>query len=155
MNKEVLERLLMDRAVGELPPDVEVLLEDHLDEHPEARKEAVAIGETVRLARQALAGQPAEVLPAREPAWYRPSWAWGMAACFVGGLCLGLLGARGGKTQPAVSASLPNGDRPMVTTVSEPGFWSARRFRVGLSASSTKTERPVIWKSPIRKPELL
>ena len=60
MNNEVLERLLIDRAAGELPPDVEELLEAHLEQDPMARNEAAEIGETLRLA---LAGQPAsEVL---------------------------------------------------------------------------------------------
>ena len=67
MKSDVLERLLIDRAAGELSPDVEELLEAHLQQEPAARREAAEIEETLRLARLALAGQKAVALPGPQP----------------------------------------------------------------------------------------
>ena len=154
MNNEVLERLLIDRSAGELPPDVEELLEAHLLENPPARKEAVQIGETLRLARLALAGQPAVPLPVLQPAWHVPNWAWRMAACFVCGLSLGIFAMRGRNEPLRVTASIPGHEIAAITTADESGIWSALRFRDGLSSVTVKAEDRIIWKSPVREPEM-
>ncbi|MGH7967936.1 MAG: hypothetical protein ACREIC_04330, partial [Limisphaerales bacterium] len=89
MNSDVLERLLIDHDAGELSPDVEELLENHLRQDPAARSKAAEMSETLQLARLALAGEPLIALPRRQPAWSIGTWAWGVAACL---LCAGLLG---------------------------------------------------------------
>jgi anti-sigma factor RsiW len=154
MKNEVLERLLVDRAVGELPPDVEELLGAYLLQHPAARKEAAQIRETLRLARLALAGQAAAPLPALNTSWHVPNWAWRMAACFVCGLSLGIFAMRGRNEPPRVTAAVPS--RPVVakTTADETGIWSARRFQASFSSVTVKAEDRIIWKSPVRKPEM-
>ncbi len=149
MNNEVLERLLIDRAAGELSPDVEELLEAHLLQHPAAREEAAQIGETLRLARRALAGQPAVTLPAQQPSWRVPNWAWRMAACFACGLLLGIFSIRGRNESPKPSQKMA-----AITTADESSIWSARRLRGGLSSVTSKAENRIIWKSPVRKPEM-
>jgi anti-sigma factor RsiW len=154
MKSDVLERLLIDRAAGELSPDVQELLESHLEQEPAARKEAAEIAETLRLARLALAGQPAMVWPASRPSWRVPPWAWAMAACFVCGLCLGIFAVRG-RSQLPLTAAVPNRETSVRAMADESGFWSARRFRAGLSPVSVKAENRIIWKSPVKKPELL
>jgi anti-sigma factor RsiW len=155
MNNEVLERLLIDRAAGELSPDVEELLEAHLQQDPAARKEAAEIGETLRLARLALAGQPAVALPVPRPPWPVPNWAWRMAACFVCGLLLGIFAIRGRNEAPRVTASIPSHEMAAKATADESGIWSARRFRAGLPPATVKAENRIIWQSPVRKPEML
>ncbi|MGP8199204.1 MAG: anti-sigma factor family protein [Limisphaerales bacterium] len=154
MKSDVLERLLIDRAAGELAPDVEELLEAHLEREPAARREAAEIEETLRLARLALAGQKVVELPETRPAWRAPSWAWAMAACFVCGLLLGIFALRGRIATLAI-ASVPSQPSPAMTTADESGFWSARRLRAGLSSMNVKTENRVIWKSPVEKPQIL
>jgi anti-sigma factor RsiW len=154
MKNEVLERLLIDRAAGELPPDVRELLEAHLLENPLARQEAVQIGETLRLARMALAGQPAVPLPVLQPSWHVSNWAWRMAACFVCGLSLGIFAMRGRNEPPRSTASIPGREIAAISTADESGIWSARRFRDGLSSVTVKAEDRIVWKSPVRKPEM-
>jgi anti-sigma factor RsiW len=154
MNNEVLERLLIDRAAGELPPDVEELLEAHLLQHPAAREDAAQIGETLRLARLALAGQPAVMLPALQPSWHVPNWAWRMAACFACGLLLGIFSMRGRNESLRVTASIPSREMAAITTADESSIWSARRLQAGLSSVTVKAENRIIWKSPVRKPDM-
>jgi anti-sigma factor RsiW len=157
MKSDVLERLLIDRAAGELSPDVEELLEAHLQKEPAARKEAVEIEETLRLARLALADQPAEAvvsLARSRPFNWVTSWGWAMAACFVCGLSLGIFAVRERSVAPGI-ASVPSRETAVTTTADESGFWSARRLRAGMSPVTMKSGNRVIWKSPVEKPELL
>jgi anti-sigma factor RsiW len=154
MKSDVLERLLIDRAAGELSPDVEELLEAHLQQEPAARTEAAEIEETLRLARLALAGQKVVALPGSQPSWRVPSWAWAMAACLVCGLLLDIFAVRGRSTLPR-TASVPGGETAAITTADESGFWSARRLRAGLSPVTVKSGNRLVWKSPVEKPELL
>ena len=155
MNKEALERLLIDHAAGELSPDMEELLEAHLEQDPAARNEAAEIGETLRLARLALAGEPAVALSVPRPAWHVPAWAWRMAACFVCGLSLGIFAMRGRNEPPRATVSIPGHEMAAKATPDESGIWSARRFRAGLPPVTVKAENRIIWKSPVRKPEML
>jgi hypothetical protein len=54
LNSETLERILFDRSLGELAPDVEALLRDYLADRPQAGRLAEAAEQTVALARRAL-----------------------------------------------------------------------------------------------------
>jgi anti-sigma factor RsiW len=154
MKSDVLERLLIDRGAGELSPDVQELLEAHLEQEPAARSEAAEIEETLRLAKLALAGQPVIRLPRRQPSRRLPSWAWAMAACFVCGLALGILAARARSTPPR-TASVPSRETAATTMPRESGFWSASRLRAVLPPVPAKTENRIVWKSPVKKPEIL
>ena len=155
MNPEILERLMIDHAAGELPPDVEDLLAAHILQNPAARQEAVEIAETLGLARRVLAEQPAVALPMVRSSTPVLNWAWRLAACFVGGLLLGIFCMRGGQAPPRIIASIPSQPAAAaVTTTEESGIWSARRLRAGRSAVSAKAENRIIWKSPVRKPEI-
>jgi anti-sigma factor RsiW len=144
MNQEIIERLVIDRASGELTPDTAALLEDLLGREPAAQAEAAKIEETLRLAKRALAGAEdrAVLRPSfRSPVWVR--WAAGMAACFLAGLGLGLLPVR----QRAVAPPAP-----VFATASDAGFWSARRLHVIGSNFKVQGSR-LIWKSPVTKPQ--
>ena len=139
---------LIENIYREMRPE---LLEAHLEQDPMARNEAAEIGETLRLA---LAGQPAMVFPVLRPSWPVPSWAWGMAACFVCGLSLGIFTGYGRNEPPRTTASIPGQKMSSITTADESDIWSARRFRAGLLPSRVKAENRIIWKSPVRKPEI-
>ena len=54
MKPDILERLLMDRALGRLDPDAEVLLADYLANDPAAATQARELQETVQLATEVL-----------------------------------------------------------------------------------------------------
>ncbi|MGA2175017.1 MAG: hypothetical protein ABSH38_08565 [Verrucomicrobiota bacterium] len=145
MNQEIVERLVIDKASGELTPDAAALLEAWLEREPGAKAGAAEIDETLRLAKRALGGaeEHAVLRPKfRSPAW--PRWAAGMAACFLAGLGLGLLPLR----QPTVAPPAEN-----FATVNDAGFWSARRLHVSSSTSKVQGSR-LIWKSPVTKPQL-
>jgi anti-sigma factor RsiW len=151
MNEEIIERLLIDKASGELPADASALLDAWLAREPDARAQARQIDDTLRLAKLALAG-PAETALLRPrfqpPAWFRRAAL--MAACFAAGLGLGLFLLR----QPALAPPAAS-----FAAASDAGFWSSSRLR----ASSSITGAPgakfsaqgarLIWKSPVTRPQ--
>jgi anti-sigma factor RsiW len=61
MTSDQLESLLLDRALGELPPAVVALLEEHLARDAAAARRAAELAETMHLARVA---SPSPSLPA-------------------------------------------------------------------------------------------
>ncbi len=69
MNAERIERLAMDRALGELNEDATVLFETYLAEHPEAQPWAQDMASTCAQTREAVDkkthGQSTEDFPAR------------------------------------------------------------------------------------------
>lgn len=54
MKPETLDALLVDRELGELPPDVTELLDAYLELAPAARREANVMTQTVRTTREAI-----------------------------------------------------------------------------------------------------
>src|SRR4051794_5456566 len=92
MNPETLERLALDRALGQLSPDVGSLLDDYFATHPEASHMDGAYRETVQLAAAALE-RPGKItgIPARKTVSVRPRRAReaaALAAAFVLGATL-------------------------------------------------------------------
>ena len=64
MKPDVLERLLMDSALGRLEPDVEALLADHLAVDPSAATQAKELQSVVNLATEVIrTPSPAVELP--------------------------------------------------------------------------------------------
>jgi hypothetical protein len=153
MNSEVLERLLIDRDAGELSCDVEELLEDHLRQNAGARKEAAEISETLHLARVALGSDPVVALPVKRLPWAVSSLAWAMAACL---LCAGLVVTLAilDRTGPHIRTSVAGSGIAAAPTGEESDFWSAYRVRASLSSSRPNMNSQILWKSPVRKPEL-
>jgi anti-sigma factor RsiW len=155
MKSDVLERLLIDRAAGELSPDVAELLEDHLQHEPAARRAAGEIAETFRLARVALVKEKVIPLPTRRPPLQVPMWAWAMAACFVCGLSLGIFAPRGGSVNPSIASSAPPPRTVVAAAPDDTGFWSVRRIRAAVPVAARRPENSIIWKSPVQKPQIL
>jgi anti-sigma factor RsiW len=54
MKPDILERLMMDNALGRLDPDVEMLLADYLAKDPAAATQARELQETVQLATEVI-----------------------------------------------------------------------------------------------------
>lgn len=157
MNKETLDRLIIDRALGALDPDVETLLNDYLERAGISSEEHCLTHEVVRLSRNLLRTERDAALPAfRIPTPVRDRkrrlvvlQAAGVAAMLMIGFFFGR-GYSGG--------SEPVSKRPLVVAVanepsaSGPGIWSINRYRK-LSTS----HRPASWKwtSAVRQPELV
>ena len=163
--REILERLLADRALGALDPDVESLLEAYLAHDPDLRKLAHEFGHTVALARRAVeATRPSiptdlpqlKLGPAPKARGVR-LWLLGiraatLAACLAIGLLLGVTLFRNTAAQvPSQLPSLP----PLVLAESTASadttsqFWSIRQFR-GLAASRVPEHVPAVkWSWPV------
>jgi len=65
MNTETLRALLVDRQLGELPPDIAELLDAYLAAVPAARAEAESTAHTMSIARDTVRRYP-ELLPDAE-----------------------------------------------------------------------------------------
>jgi anti-sigma factor RsiW len=177
MKPETLEVLLLDRVMGELPPEVAELLETHLAHHPEVARQAEELASAYRLARQAVAGvaevprQPLAVerLQRAQVAQRRWSMAWGLArlaACVAFGLALGWYGHTL-REAPRVAAAAPAVVRAAPATAAErpgakenaPDFWSlssleaARRERQPGESRTTGRYR-LQWDSPVKMPRV-
>ncbi len=178
MKPETLEALLLDRALGELSPEVAELLEAHLDHSPEAARQADRLAATVQQARQAVAArQEAPQLPLavgrlqqEHRAQRQRAFVWELArlaACVVLGLTLGWYG-RSAREAPVVAAA-PVATRlapPVVvaaglppSTASTKDFWSlaklaaVQRERQPVESRATSRYR-LRWDSPVKMPRL-
>ncbi|MBN2685505.1 MAG: hypothetical protein JXR40_09525 [Pontiellaceae bacterium] len=54
MNEDILDRLMMDHALGTLEPDVEALLNDYLSKHADMRSQSSSTQEVVQLTKELL-----------------------------------------------------------------------------------------------------
>jgi hypothetical protein len=144
MNSAHLHALLVDRACGELPPEVEALLADYLAHQPAAAREAAAIDATLGAARHALLLPVETHVPAlavtrrgRRRAWLP------LAACLVAGAAFGWLSrayvAPSSPAAPAAFAIAPAAAAP----AEAPRFWSAARFAAanGIRSEPRSQER--------------
>ncbi len=141
MKPELLESLLLDRALGELPPAVAALLDAHLARDPAAAQRAAEFDATLQLARAAVAlpreipHQPLDVErlrcaqhAARTAA--RRTEIFRLAACLALGLIAGWMfrSARAVPTftpPPAIAIAAPRAIEP------SGHFWSVRHFTQG------------------------
>lgn len=101
MKPEQLESLLMDRALGELEPEVAALLDEYLREHPEAQREAEQWLRFVAVAGEAVRAVP--LVTARVGRIPLAAGARSLAvAAAVAALALVVVGAIwGGRVRPA------------------------------------------------------
>ena len=100
MKTEVLEALLLDRALGQLTPEVEALLAEYVATHPQATDALPNWDETVSLAATVLKKQPPALKLPPSPVVVFPrsrlrSLA-ALAASFAAGAGLAVLGLRSG-----------------------------------------------------------
>jgi anti-sigma factor RsiW len=167
MNAETLERLLIDRASGELPPDTSELLEAYLQATPQNAAAADAIKETLLLAKKSLTPSSTPALPppdfvrptifsvpANSPNWRFAQWAYGMAACFIGGLVLGWFVTRAPVQPPQRAPIVINQPASQPVAVAS-GFWSASRlYQAASTAPAVSTRSRIFWESPVRQPQI-
>jgi anti-sigma factor RsiW len=165
MKTETLDTLLLDRALGELTPEVAALLEDHLAQNPAAASRARELAATFQLARSAVAlpheaPRPLDVERLRrahqtERAGTRRREILRLAACLALGLTAGWL-ARTTPTKTEIAVS------PVVTTptpreAATPSahFWS--RAHIAAQHNAAPPERSnhrehLRWDAPLKMP---
>ncbi len=155
MNSEALENLLIDRALGQLAPEVEALLAEHLAASPGAAQAAAELGEVVALATAALhRTKPKLELPPRIvalPRWPRAKRVLAMAASFAVGAGVAFLAMRGTSTRPEIPvarntpaapvlAQAPKHSPEVERALRKLPFWSKERA-VLIAGSANETNR--------------
>jgi hypothetical protein len=158
MNSDLLERLLVDRAFGQLSPDVMALLSEHLGANQEAAKLADELAETVEVAAAAIKRPHAiETLPTPIPALFRREQArrvLAIAASFVAGAGVVLFGMRATRSQNdgaprsdgsrTLQVAMEQTPLPMEVERAAQGlpFWSNQRiYLVAAAAKQSKPEK--------------
>lgn len=158
MNPELLDSLLVDRALGELPPAVAALLDAHLALDLAAARRAAEFTATVELATRAVAAPATPPPPAldvgrlrRSPlnviAGLRRTELLAFAACLALGLGLGWF-ARPAPTPASPSMVALPPPPPTVTAPAEPRstFWSVSHL--------TSSQRSTPANGAIQRPSL-
>ena len=155
MDKEILDRLLMDRALGALEPDVEALLEHYLAQHPDDSVRCRETEDLVSLSRDLLRSTPPQSLPAmtsvplRRMKRLQPlGIAAALLVCFMMGRKFAGVQLDPVVPHPVVAVSGLEHPKESLS-----GIWSLRRETVQVR----RPERSSRWKwtSPVRQPELL
>jgi len=154
MNSEMLEALLLDRALGGLTPEAQLLVSELLERDPEAAQQAREIEQTVSMARETFRGSglPAEnILPMpldlRRRHSHIPIWTAGIAASLLFGFFCGR------QTSPQITAQNESAAREIHPAKSSE-FWSARSYLPQSSAhAGAPAPQPQLhWPSPVRRP---
>ena len=152
MKHEALENLLIDRALGQLSPEVEALLAEHLAASPDDAQAAAELGEVVALATAALhRPKPKLELPPRIvalPRWPRANRVLALAASFVVGAGVAFLAMRGMSTRPEmpvapaapVMAQAPKHSPEVERALRKLPFWSKERAYL-IAGAANETNR--------------
>lgn len=161
MDTETLDRLLMDRALGALSPDVETLVAAYLQHDENAAQRAREFGSAADAARDVLRESATVALPpfpavrvqALERARHRLVWvrnAAGLAAAVVIGVGLGFgLAPRPPVERPASPPSALYAAAPPGR-----GFWSVSNLVNEAQAARRSPQARVMWESPVALPKL-
>ena len=176
MKPEMLETLMLDRALGELPLAVTELLDEYLTQHPDAARQADTLAGTLQLARRAVA-MPCETAPRPlaldQLRQVQPARRWRgltratlpLAACVVLGLTLGWY-ADAPRPAPALAPRPePMAARAVPVEPSSSGdgvlrFWSLAKRQAEqrsrpASASHPETRYQLRWDSPVKMPRVV
>ena len=167
MDAETLDRLLMDRALGALPPDVATLVNAYVERDAAAAARARGFDAAASAARRVLKQEAVAPLPPfpgmqiqrleqvrRQVRFLRNAAA--LAAAIVLGFGLGALSLHGTRaalpSAPAVAAL--EGVRPKPAATSAGGFWSSERLLRAVQAAKRTDSTNVIWDSAVSTPRL-
>lgn len=162
MNQETLERLLIDRKLGELPTETTELLEAYLRLQPDRGVLEARVGETVRLAHLALGAREPTTGAALPPLSARVRAGASSRRTYVGRWRRHLAVAAGLLLAFFLGSSLTSPDAmhsrtPMAQSVRGPHrtairsseFWSLSRLQADrASRTATRTQR-VKWIGPL------
>ncbi len=154
MKTETLEALLLDRALGQLTPEVAELLDEHLAQNPAAAARAAALTGTVDLARTAVRVDDDTNIPTlatwpkvERTAWWSSALTQGLrlAACVALGVVVGWAIRRPEPAAPVIAQV-----HARAVTVTSPSaadaFWINAR-RTAETAARTPEPRRTAWES--------
>ena len=161
MDNETMERLLIDRRLGELPPDTQRLLDAYLQVSPADAAAIAEIDAVIDLAAQAL--QPKTVmgpeeLPPLHLSVSQASWARPLAlaasillAFFLGTRWVQSPDAPMERNVQITDALSPASLKPQASSLVNTDFWSVARYAPtrGDRAPSQPTVSRVEWTSPL------
>jgi len=170
MDREALDRLLLDRSLGALSSDVEALLAAQIETDPSAQQRWSEYASVTTAARQVLHSNTVSSLPPfpsariqglertrRQLVLFRRVA--GLAAALVVGTVLGSWWVR-----PAAPALQPDkrpafvhqasGDTERAGRSEKSDFWSIRRLHQTAQASARDGATRVIWDSPVSRPRI-
>ncbi len=165
MNAQMLERLMIDRSLGALQPDVVGLLEAWFEQDEAAARLAGEFANTVDLARQAWPVSPPGHLPDYSAARMqrerrivriarRARGMTALAACLLLGMGVGalLFPDHANTSEPTLVARLP-GVQPEVHAADN-AFWSVRQLYRHAETSRIGSSERLVWDSPIMRPKI-
>lgn len=168
VDKETLDRLLIDRALGELSEDASALLDAFVQGNPGAALAAGEVRDTLGVVRKALgsrSGDADDTLPAPEFLHRLPRARLGDSTRggFIGfalAASIGLLVWIG--IGPAKLPNRPEGGSVITmqaaggrgTAVKEAGFWAVDQWRRAYGAQKSRRGSRVEWTGPISRPRI-
>lgn len=165
MDHETLERLLIDRRLGELTEDTEALLEEVLRLTPDAAPLVEKVDTTLQLASGALrpTESPASPLPPLHSqtlaiAAGRPSSSTALPGRFAIAAALILTFWLGGRMNSSTSSSNTNRESlPQITQIidaSPVNVWSLGQLAARSAQTRPSDSTTIQWTSPIARPQL-
>jgi hypothetical protein len=172
MKPEILDSLVMDRALGELPPEVIELLEAHLGQNPALAQRAGELAGALQSVRHAIMVVPGSILPpldtqrmcrAAPPSgargWLR-EWT-RLAACLAAGAALGwsVRASRPTRDDAAEANSVAGSRRAVSGDYTGPasataGFWNVQALVIARAQDQPAPHYRLHWTSPLAKPTL-
>lgn len=157
MNGDVLDRLIIDHALGVLEPDVEALLIDYVSKHADMRSRSFLTQEVVPLTKEMLrADGSAGAHVFQEPKRRRAVLGRVFLIPAVGAAAALLIVFAGMQDEPERS---PVKDKQSVAAV-VPNVEPSPRLGIWSTAERWETSRPrrssrLKWTSPVRPPQLI
>ncbi len=165
MNAETLERLLIDRNLGELSEDAGALLAAYLKLSPDHARQAEGTAEILATARRALRPDrgvgPLEMPPLSRRllrpasrAWTRPR-AWFRGSAIAAALAIAFfMGGRLEQRAGAPSLVRSGVLRPTPAPHESAGFWSLRRWEQEHTRRPAQGKRQIEWLTPLGRPKI-
>ncbi len=159
MERQAIERLAMDAALGELNEDAEAMLSAYLSEHTEARAWAQSMTAVCTRTRNAIDAGTTRSDTLTVPAHRRTSIHWAPVARWAAVVMISLLigagiGRRPSPTAPSVNATIEtpqNADsRSWRDVVREPGngFWESKATALLQSSPHrAAASQPNLWET--------
>ena len=163
---ETLEKLAIDRRLGELTEDAAALYDAYLAQNPDDASAITTIDQTVDLVRAALDDGPFEpVLPLPLPGFFRAARRANAARRIRDGLTgfavaasLALFAWLGTGVSPVGSTNSATGgiaqSRTGSAETSKPGFWSLSSLKVDRVPPRSDGQSSIEWTGPITKPNI-
>lgn len=168
MNPTILERLLIDRKLGELPPEAEALLEDYLQLNPEHRILAEGVERTLDAAGAVLGRavdgrnwplppQPLLTTGLAAPGpWRIAILTWSRRAAVAAAIGLAFLLGNLTRSEPSSILALnkPRAVLPAHLATEADGFWSLRRLQQNTGAAVEVERQRIEWSAPVGIPKI-